>query len=63
MEIFGLTKWNTAETSYENYSSMGSSLVMLAFMSTGLSHFKSQQWLGTDAFTSFSEGWNQYMHD
>jgi len=35
MEIFGLTKWSTGETRNQNYSSMGSSLVMLAFMSVG----------------------------
>ena len=35
MEVFGLTKWSTGETRNQNYSSMGSSLVMLAFMSVG----------------------------
>ncbi|KIJ67326.1 hypothetical protein HYDPIDRAFT_127226 [Hydnomerulius pinastri MD-312] len=35
MEVFGLTKWNSAETSAQNYQTMGSALVMLAFMSTG----------------------------
>ncbi|KAH7886746.1 Ion transport protein-domain-containing protein, partial [Phlebopus sp. FC_14] len=35
MEVFGMTKWNSAETSAQNYQTMGSALVMLAFMSTG----------------------------
>jgi voltage-dependent calcium channel len=35
VEVFGMTKWNTAETRSQNYSTMGSALVMLAFMSTG----------------------------
>ncbi|KAF9557915.1 high-affinity cell membrane calcium channel [Agrocybe pediades] len=35
MEVFGLTKWSGAETPITNYSSLGSSLVMLAFQSTG----------------------------
>ncbi|KAH7925746.1 hypothetical protein BV22DRAFT_1128786 [Leucogyrophana mollusca] len=35
MEVFGMTKWNSAETSTQNYQTMGSALVMLAFMSTG----------------------------
>ena len=35
VEVFGMTKWNSAETRNQNYSTMGSALVMLAFMSTG----------------------------
>lgn len=35
VEVFGLTKWNTAETRVQNYSTMGNALVMLAFMTTG----------------------------
>ncbi|KAF8882238.1 Ion transport protein-domain-containing protein [Infundibulicybe gibba] len=35
VEVFSMTKWNTAETRNQNYSSLGSSLVMLAFMTTG----------------------------
>jgi hypothetical protein len=35
MEAFGLTKWYSAETHTQNYQTMGSALVMLAFMSTG----------------------------
>ncbi|KAG1893620.1 Ion transport protein-domain-containing protein [Suillus fuscotomentosus] len=35
MEVFGLTKWYSAETHTQNYQTMGSALVMLAFMSTG----------------------------
>ncbi len=35
VEAFSLTKWNTAETRNQNYSTMGSALVMLAFMTTG----------------------------
>ncbi|KAF8122971.1 Ion transport protein-domain-containing protein [Boletus edulis] len=35
MEIFGLTKWSSGENPYQNYQTMGSSLLMLAFMTTG----------------------------
>ncbi|KLO12110.1 hypothetical protein SCHPADRAFT_875932 [Schizopora paradoxa] len=35
VEVFSLTKWQSAETRTQNYSSLGSALVMLAFMSTG----------------------------
>ncbi|KAK7445064.1 calcium channel protein [Stygiomarasmius scandens] len=35
VEVFGLTKWGGAETRSQNYSTIGSALVMLAFMSTG----------------------------
>jgi hypothetical protein len=35
LEVFSLTKWNTAETPDQNYSTMGASLVMLVFMTTG----------------------------
>jgi voltage-dependent calcium channel len=35
VEVFSLTKWNTAETRDQNYSTMGNALVMLAFMTTG----------------------------
>ncbi|TFK68921.1 hypothetical protein BDN72DRAFT_646515 [Pluteus cervinus] len=35
VEVFGMTKWGTAESYMQNYSSIGSALVMLAFMSTG----------------------------
>ncbi|KAH8826844.1 Ion transport protein-domain-containing protein [Flagelloscypha sp. PMI_526] len=35
LEVFGLTKWGSGENHNQNYSSMGASLVMLAFMSTG----------------------------
>ncbi|KAF8585271.1 hypothetical protein K439DRAFT_1632798 [Ramaria rubella] len=35
VEVFGLTRWESAETHNQNYSSLGKALVMLAFMSTG----------------------------
>ncbi|KZT30145.1 hypothetical protein NEOLEDRAFT_1238275 [Neolentinus lepideus HHB14362 ss-1] len=35
LEIFGLTKWYSGEDWNRNYVTMGSALVMLAFMSTG----------------------------
>ncbi|KAI6152729.1 Ion transport protein-domain-containing protein [Pisolithus thermaeus] len=35
MEVFGMTKWFSGESSTQNYQSMGSALLMLAFMSTG----------------------------
>ncbi|KAG6861044.1 hypothetical protein C0995_004545 [Termitomyces sp. Mi166 len=34
-EVFSLTKWNTGETRNMNYNSIGSTLVMLAFMTVG----------------------------
>lgn len=35
VEVFALTKWGSGETQDQNYRSMASALVMLAFMSTG----------------------------
>ncbi|KZW03268.1 hypothetical protein EXIGLDRAFT_664412 [Exidia glandulosa HHB12029] len=35
VEVFGLTRWGSAESRNENYSSLGRALVMMAFMSTG----------------------------
>jgi len=35
MEVFGLTKWGDNEDRNQNYASLGSALVMLAFMSAG----------------------------
>ncbi|KAH0580401.1 hypothetical protein H2248_001903 [Termitomyces sp. 'cryptogamus'] len=35
VEVFSLTKWNSGETRNMNYNSIGSALVMLAFMSVG----------------------------
>jgi hypothetical protein len=35
VEVFSLTKWNSAETRDQNYSTMGNALVMLAFMTSG----------------------------
>ncbi|KAH8980165.1 Ion transport protein-domain-containing protein [Lactarius hatsudake] len=35
VEVFSLTKWNTAEARNQNYSSMSNALVMLAFMTSG----------------------------
>ncbi|KZT03083.1 uncharacterized protein LAESUDRAFT_660488 [Laetiporus sulphureus 93-53] len=35
LEVFSMTKWNSAETPNENYTTMGKALVMLAFMTTG----------------------------
>ncbi|TDL23428.1 hypothetical protein BD410DRAFT_897507 [Rickenella mellea] len=35
VEVFSLAKWQSAETRNQNYASLGSALVMLAFMSTG----------------------------
>lgn len=39
VEVFSLTKWGNGENRNQNYSSLGSSLVMLAFMSAGYSLF------------------------
>ena len=36
VEVFSMTKWNTAETRNQNYANMANALVMLAFMTTGL---------------------------
>ena len=41
VEVFSLTKWNTAETRDQNYSTMGNALVMLAFMTSGYVPFTS----------------------
>ncbi|KAF7794178.1 hypothetical protein EIP86_005309 [Pleurotus ostreatoroseus] len=35
VEVFSMTKWNTAETRNQNYANMANALVMLAFMTTG----------------------------
>lgn len=35
MEVFGLTRWESAETHNQNYTTLGKALVMLVFMSTG----------------------------
>lgn len=35
MEVFGLTRWNSAETHNQNYRSLDRSMIMLAFMCTG----------------------------
>ncbi|KAJ3558247.1 hypothetical protein NM688_g1042 [Phlebia brevispora] len=35
VEVFSMTKWNSAETRNGNYSTMPKALVMLAFMTTG----------------------------
>ncbi|TFK38523.1 high-affinity cell membrane calcium channel [Crucibulum laeve] len=35
VEVFGLTKWGGAENRNQNYFSLGSAMVMLAFQSTG----------------------------
>jgi hypothetical protein len=39
IEVFGLTKWQSSETHTQNYSSMGSAMVMLSFMSVGCGVF------------------------
>ena len=35
LEVFGMTRWASAETRYQNYNTLGRSIVMLIFMSTG----------------------------
>ncbi|KAJ7872310.1 Ion transport protein-domain-containing protein [Mycena olivaceomarginata] len=35
LEVFGLTKWNSGENRSQNFSSMGTTLVMLTFFTTG----------------------------
>ena len=35
VEVFSMTKWNTAEARNINYSTMANALLMLAFMTTG----------------------------
>ena len=35
VEVFGLTEWGDNEDRNQNYASLGSALVMLAFMSAG----------------------------
>jgi hypothetical protein len=65
VEVFGLTKWNTAENHNENYSAVSKALVMLAFMTSGcvLLGSSSLARLLPECCRTFSEGWNQYMHD
>lgn len=64
VEVFGLTRWESAETHDQNYFSLGSALVMLAFMSTGYEFNASVIHLNRHIICTFdSEGWNQYMHD
>ena len=62
VEIFSLTKWQSAETRNQNYTTLGTALVMLAFMTAGyVSPALDRQ---APLLTSASrEGWNQYMHD
>jgi hypothetical protein len=62
LEVFGLTRWESAETHEQNFSSLGRALLMLAFMSTGyvLLGLKLEDFFLT---SSHREGWNQYMHD
>jgi flagellar biosynthesis protein FlhB len=60
LEVFGLTKWGSGENHNQNYSSMGASLVMLAFMSTGYVRPFLIIYL---VLNVHREGWNQYMHD
>ncbi|KAF8632710.1 hypothetical protein AX15_001734 [Amanita polypyramis BW_CC] len=35
LEVFSMTKWASAETRYQNYTTLARSIVMLIFMSTG----------------------------
>ncbi|KIM51695.1 hypothetical protein SCLCIDRAFT_33242 [Scleroderma citrinum Foug A] len=35
MEVFGMTKWYSGESTLQNYQSIGNTLLMLSFMSTG----------------------------
>jgi hypothetical protein len=35
LEVFGLTKWGSAENHLQNYASLGSAIVMLSFMTVG----------------------------
>lgn len=63
MEVFGLTKMGgSAFTRFQNYYTFGNSLVMLAFMSTGLVSFFLSVTTGEQA-DNRSEGWNGYMHN
>lgn len=62
VEVFSLTKWGDNETRNQNYSSLGTALVMLAFMSAGYVFF-SCLLLVRELMNHFSEGWNGYMHD
>ncbi len=63
LEVFSLTKWNTAETRDQNYSTLGTSLVMLAFMTSGCVPLAGCRCPNSSFTQLFSEGWNQYMHD
>lgn len=61
IEVFGLTKEGGANFSrFQNYWTFGNALVMLAFMSTGYVTFIPKP---VCQLTTYSEGWNGYMHD
>lgn len=62
VEVFSLTKWGNGESRNQNYSSLGSALVMLAFMSAGYL-FSSYHYHCFELIYLLSEGWNGYMHD
>jgi hypothetical protein len=51
VEVFSLTRWGKAETRYQNYTSLGRTLVMLAFMSTGFVLFQSDRQDDTQGLT------------
>jgi hypothetical protein len=57
-----MTKWGSGETRNQNYSSMGSALVMLSFMSVGYNQFLLAKFTILTS-VRYSEGWNQFMHN
>lgn len=42
VEVFSMTKWGSGENRNQNYSSIGTALVMLSFMSVGYDQFLPQ---------------------
>ena len=78
VEVFALTRWDTAETHNQNYSSFGKSCkyffrrvvhrllcrqCSIDAVSSGLGVLRTILKPLFRAFMSTGEGWNQYMHD
>ena len=61
IEVFGLARWNSGETHYQNYRNFENALVMLAFMSTGYESHSIDICAITDLRSAESHGTNTCM--
>ena len=61
IEVFGLTRWNSGETHYQNYRNLENALIMLAFMSTGYGRHSLGISAAADPRTAESHGINTCM--